>query len=108
MPDYRVYGSDGQGGLMEVSPEELAKLMGISKFDASLLLRGMNITKTICVIAGQLEEPPLIWNENMPASLVEFVTSYVADKLQSNPSWEVKDFEWDLVYEEDGQTLKYR
>lgn len=74
----------------------------------NLMLCGMNIVKTICLIAGQLESPPLIWNENMPKSLVEFVTEHVVTKLKGNPAWTIKDFDFSLLYENDGTTLKYR
>lgn len=108
MPDYRIYGLDEKGEVVEKQPEELAELMGISQFDAHLLIRGMNLTKSICMIAGQLESPPLIWNQNMPKSLSEFVSSHVIDKLKANPAWQLGDFDWSLLYEEDGTTLKYR
>jgi len=108
MPDYRVYGPNEKGEIVEQPPEKLAEFMGISQFDAHLLLRGMNLTKTICTIAGQLESPPLIWNENMPAALAEFVTEHIAEKLKANPAWHLKDFDWALLYEEDGITPKYR
>lgn len=80
--------------------------MGVSEFDADLLLKGMNITKTICATAGALESPPLIWNKNMPKSLVEFVADYVCAQLNANPAWSVTDFEWGLLY--DGDDLKYK
>lgn len=108
MPDYRVYGSDGKGNIKELPPEEFAKAFGISEFDANLLIKGMNITKTICVVSGQKENPPLVWNENMPSSLTEFVTDHVATKLKSNPGWSIKDFDWGLLYEDDGKTLRYK
>ncbi len=107
MPDYRVYGPDEKGEIVEKPPEELAEFLGISKFNAHLLIRAMNLTKLICIIAGQLESPPLIWNQNMPRSLTEFVTNHVTDKLKANPAWQLGDFDWSLIYEEDGTTLKY-
>jgi len=107
MPDYRIYGPDGKGGIVEQPPEELAGFLGVSQFDANLLLRGMNLVKTICAAVGRLESPPLVWNQNMPEPLVKFVTDHVAEKLQANPGWQLKDFDWALLYEEDGITLKY-
>jgi hypothetical protein len=106
MPDYRIYGPDENGKLKEQPVEKLASFMGVSEFDANLLIKGMNITKAICVAVGLTEEPPLIWNQNMPASLVEFLTGHVADQLKNNPAWELTDFDWSLLY--DGNTLKYR
>ncbi|MBA7695287.1 hypothetical protein ES703_103910 [subsurface metagenome] len=106
MPDYRAYKMNDHGEMVEVPPEGLGEFMGISEFDANLMLRGMNIVKTICVIAGEMESPALIWNENMPASLVEFVTEHVAGQLKANPAWSIKDFDWALLY--DGDELKYR
>ena len=91
MPDYRIYGSNGKGGIEEKSPEDLAEFLGVSEFDSHLLISGMNFVKTICVIAGQLENPPLIWNENMPNSLVDFVSGHVIDKLKANPAWQIKN-----------------
>jgi hypothetical protein len=108
MPDYRTYKLNDKGEKVEIPPEEFAKFLGISEYDANLLLHGMNITKSICVIAGQLENPPLIWNQNMPGSLVRFVSEHVIEKLKSNPSYSRRDFDWKLLYEEDGETLKYR
>ena len=107
MPDYRVYGPNEKGKIVEQQPEDLGKFLGISPFDAHLMMRGMNLTKTICVIAGQMESPCLIWNQNMPGSLVEFVTDHVAEQLKANPAWQLKDFDWALLYERDGTTLKY-
>lgn len=106
MPDYRIYGPDGKGGVREVPVEEAAGFLGVSEFDANVLIKGMNIVKTICMIAGDLEEPKLIWNQNMPASLVDFVTAHVTEQLLSNPAWSVQDFDWGLIYE-DENTLKY-
>lgn len=106
MPDYRAYTSDGRGGLKEVPVEEFAKLLGISDFDANLMIKGFNITKAICKTAGMREDPPLEWNVNMPGPLVEFVTGYVFNQLKANPAWEVGDFDWSLLY--DGDNLKYK
>lgn len=107
MADYRAYRVNEKGEMEEAPPEDFAKFLGVSDFDASLMLRGMNIVKTICFVAGQLESPPLIWNQNMPASLVEFVSDHVITKLRANPAWPLRDFDWKLLYEDDGQTLKY-
>lgn len=106
VPDYRAYTSDGKGGLKELSMEGLAKFLGISDFDANLMIKGWNITKAICTTAGMRETPPLVWNQNMPEPLVEFVTEHVFNQLQANPAWEVGDFDWSLLY--DGDNLKYK
>lgn len=106
MPDYRAYGPDGKGGMKEVSVEEFAKFFGLSEYDVNLMIKGMNIVKAICVTAGLREEPNLIWNQNMPASLVEFVTNHIYDQLKQNPAWEIGDFNWSLLYE--GNTLKFK
>lgn len=106
MPDYRAYTADGKGGLKEIPVEDFAKFLGISDFDANMMLKGANITKAICTTAGMRENPPLKWNVNMPAALVEFVTAHVFDKLKANPAWEVGDFDWSLLY--DGNNLKYK
>lgn len=108
MPDYRVYGADKNGKIVEQSTEELAKFLGVTEFDAQLLVTSMNMVKTICMIAGGMESPQLIWNQNIPDSLIEFVTDHVAGKLKANPAWQTKDFDWSLLYEEDGQTLKFK
>lgn len=106
MPDYRAYGPDGKGSIREVPVEEFAKFLGVSEFDANLMIKGMNVTKAICTTAGMLEDPPLVWNKNMPASLVEFVTEQVSEQLKRNPAWSVGDFDFSLLY--DGDTLKYK
>lgn len=108
MPDYHAYEINGEGKKKDVGPEGLAKFLGIAPYDADLMLRGMDLVKLICCIAGRLESPHLIWNDNMPDALVEFVGDHVIKKLQSNPSWSHKDFDWSLLYEDDKQTLKYR
>lgn len=108
MADYRFYEPDGKGGMAEKSTAEMAKVMGISEYDANLIIRGMNLVKTICVVTGSLERPPLVWNVNMPPSLVHFVTECVFEKLQANPAWQLDGFDWSLLYEEDKTTLKYR
>jgi len=106
VPDYRIYRSDGKGGMKEQSVEELAKFLGVFDYDANLMMKGMNIVKAICVTAGMLEEPPLVWNKNMPEALVRFVTEHVYEQLKSNPAWEVGDFDWSLIHE--GNELKYK
>lgn len=106
MPDYRAYKMNDKGEMVEVGPEEFAGFLGMSEYDTNLMLRGINLVKTICIMAGALENPPLIWNENMPNSLVEFVSDHVLAKLQSNPAWSIKDFDWGLLC--DGDELKYR
>jgi len=108
MPDYRTYSMNEKGEPVEQPPEKLAEFLGISAYDANLLLRGMNIVKTICNIVGMLESPSLVWNKNMPASLAKFVSAHVFDKLKSNPAWSFKDFDFSLLYDDDGETLKYR
>ena len=104
--DYRAYGPNEKGEIVERSPEKLGGFLDISTFDANLMLRGMSLVKKICFIVGRLESPPLIWNQNMPVSLVEFVTDHVVEKLKTNPGWQVKDFDWGLLYE-DEKILKY-
>ena len=106
MADYRTYRLNKQGEMVDVPVEEFAKFLGLSNYDAIVLFRGMNITKTICGIVGQMESPPLIWNQNMPSSLVDFVSSQVWEKLKSNPGFSAKDFDIGLLY--DGDNLKYR
>jgi len=106
MPDYRTYSMNEKGELVEQPPEKLAEFLGVSEYDANLLIRGMNLTKTICTIAGQMETPPLIWNKNMPKSLVDVVSNHVIDKLKGNPAWSIKEFDWSLIYD-DNDNLKY-
>ncbi len=106
MPDYRAYKLNEEGEQVEVPLEEFAKFLGVSEYDANILIRGLNITKTICKLAGAMEDPPLIWNKNMPSSLVNFVSAQVFEKLKSNPGFSLKDFNLDLLY--DGEQLKYR
>lgn len=106
MTDYRAYKLDKNGKTVEVPPEELAKFLGVSEYDANLILKGMNIGKSICVIAGQLENPPLVWNKNMPKRFVEFVANLVASQLKNNPAWSIRDFDWNLIYDKD-DNLKY-
>jgi len=106
VPDYRIYTSDGKGGMKEIPVEELAHFLGFSEFDANLTMKGINIVKAICVTAGRLESPPLVWNVNMPGSLLKFVTEHVYEQLTGNPAWEIEDFDWSLIYE--GNELKYK
>lgn len=107
MPDYRSYKMNEKGELVEQPPEELAQFLGILNFDASLMLRGMSLVKSICEIIGRIEKPPLIWNKNMPEPLIDFVLRHVNKKLEANPAWRIEDFDPIVLYEDDG-TLKYR
>lgn len=75
MADYKVIGN---------SP--FSDLVG-GKLNAELILKGMNINKTIAVKLGAEHNPPYIWNKNMPLEWCHYLVDKTAIELKKDINW---------------------
>ncbi len=68
------------------------KMIGFGKDDsdeifnkgAEMLLRGLNIGKTLALKLGKEYDPPLIWNKNLPVGFAKILAEAVSTELQKN------------------------
>jgi len=60
--------------------------------------RCMNVAREICIEIGKKENPPYVWNVNMPGSLMMFVVDKVVKGLRENPDYDASCFDFDAVY----------
>jgi len=102
MPRHRI--SDINGRVLTSS--EIGQVLGMTPASARSMLRAMDLAKYICMKVGEMEEPPLLWDVNMPKPLVDFVIDRVAGAIKADPSWSWELFPFEDLYEADGNTLK--
>lgn len=75
MVHYQIYGN--------AAPEDF---LG-GKENVELMLKSLNIAKTIALELGKEYNPPLVWNDNLPLEFVEPLSDKVITELKKNKLW---------------------